>query len=136
MVSKSTARVLILASLVLTTVAQLLFRYGMQSFGLHELVGQADTQALFAWLLSPGSLFVLAGIACYGASLICWVVAISQFELSVAYPLLSVTYIFVYAAAVYLPWFGEQASMVKLAGIILIMGGVALVARSHHGNSQ
>lgn len=132
MVTKSTARLLILASLFLTTAAQLMFRLGMQSSGLHELFSQAGGMELLEWLLSPAALIVLGGIAFYGISLLCWVVAISRFELSVAYPLLSVSYIFVYLVAVYWPGFGEQASLTKLLGIGLIMLGVTLVATSSY----
>jgi len=132
MVTKSTARLLIVASLVLTTAAQLMFRLGMQSSGLHELFSQAGELDLPGWLLSPAALVVIGGIACYGVSLLCWVVAISRFELSVAYPLLSLSYISVYAIAVYWPGFGEQASVTKLLGIGLIMLGVTLVATSSY----
>ncbi|MCJ7557962.1 MAG: hypothetical protein MUP90_13740 [Gammaproteobacteria bacterium] len=136
MVSKRTARILILASLLLTTAAQLLFRFGMQSSGLHGLFSEAGSGALLAWLLSPSALIVLLGIACYAISLFCWVVAISRFELSVAYPLLSVSYIFVYGIAVYWPGFGEQASVTKLLGIALIMLGVTLVANSSYKRAE
>ena len=132
MVSRPTARILILASLLLTTAAQLMFRFGMQSSGLHGLFSEAGAGALLAWLSSPDALVVLGGIACYAISLLCWVVAISRFELSVAYPLLSVSYIFVYGIAVYWPGFAEQASVSKLLGIALIMLGVTLVASSSY----
>jgi len=132
MVTKSTARLLIIASLVLTTAAQLMFRLGMQTSGLHEVFSHAGELDLLGWLLSPAALVVIGGIACYGVSLLCWVVAISRFELSVAYPLLSLSYISVYAIAVYWPGFGEQASITKLLGIGLIMLGVTLVATSSY----
>jgi undecaprenyl phosphate-alpha-L-ara4N flippase subunit ArnF len=136
MVSRPTARLLILASLLLTTAAQLMFRLGMQSSGLHELFSAAGQQEVLDWLFSTQALVVAGGVFCYGVSLLCWVVAISRFDLSVAYPLLSVTYVLVYVVAVNWPGLGEQPSLVKLGGIGLIMLGVALVAGSGRTRPQ
>jgi multidrug transporter EmrE-like cation transporter len=71
---------------------------------------------------------ILAGLACYGVSVVVWILALSRVPVSVAYPLLSIGYIVNAVAAWYL--FGESITAQKLVGIAFIIAGVWLVARS------
>jgi multidrug transporter EmrE-like cation transporter len=71
---------------------------------------------------------ILAGLACYGVSVVVWILGLSRVPVSVAYPMLSVGYI-VNAFAAYL-LFGESITAQKLVGIGFIVIGVYLVARS------
>ena len=71
---------------------------------------------------------ILAGLACYAASVVIWIMALSRVPVSVAYPLLSVGYIVNAVAAWML--FGESLGAQKLVGIGFIVIGVYLVARS------
>ena len=71
----------------------------------------------------------LIGLGCYGVSMMLWIIALSRCDLSLAYPMLSLSYVLVYIAAVYWPKLGESASTLKTAGIMLIVAGVMLVAR-------
>jgi len=71
---------------------------------------------------------ILGGLACYGVSVVVWVVALSRVPVSIAYPMLSIGYIVNAFAAWYL--FGEALSAMKLAGIGVIVLGVFMVARA------
>jgi len=117
----------VLLSVLLVSVAQLLLKYGMM-----QLPGQRDISSyrlvfdneyLFASLLP-----IAAGLICYVFSVFSWLSALVHFPLSVAYPLLSLSYLLVYLAAVFLPMFNESASIVRFVGIGLLIAGVALVA--------
>jgi multidrug transporter EmrE-like cation transporter len=58
----------------------------------------------------------------------CWFLVLRDFELSFAYPLLSVTY-----AAVLLVswlWLGESLSVQKVGGVALIICGIVLSSRA------
>ncbi len=68
------------------------------------------------------------GLACYGASLLMWLAALSRLPVSVAYPMLSIGYLINAVAAWYL--FGEALGALRLTGIGFIVVGVYLVARS------
>ena len=72
--------------------------------------------------------FILGGLACYGISVVVWILALSRVPVSVAYPLLSIGYIVNAIAAWML--FGESLTAQKLIGIGFIMVGVILVART------
>ncbi|HET6263974.1 MAG TPA: SMR family transporter [Usitatibacter sp.] len=71
---------------------------------------------------------ILAGLGCYVASVVIWIMALSRVPVSVAYPMLSVGYIVNAVAAWML--FGESLGAQKLVGIGFIVVGVYLVARS------
>jgi multidrug transporter EmrE-like cation transporter len=71
---------------------------------------------------------ILAGLACYGVSVVVWVVALSKVPVSIAYPMLSIGYVINAIAAYYL--LGEAVTPMRLAGIGVIIVGVFIVARS------
>ena len=71
---------------------------------------------------------ILAGLGCYGVSVVVWVLALSRVPVSVAYPMLSIGYVINAVAAWML--FGESLAAQKLVGIGFIIVGVFLVARS------
>lgn len=129
-VSRRLAASLFGASILLTSVAQLLFRAAMSHAG-----GERDGVGLAAWAMlnalpPPAMLMLVIGLSCYALSMLAWIIALSRFDVSVAYPALSVSYVLVYCGAVYLPWLQESSSPLKLAGIATIAVGVFLVASS------
>jgi multidrug transporter EmrE-like cation transporter len=67
-----------------------------------------------------------AGVAAYGGSSALFVVGMRHGELSVLYPMISLGYIFT------LLWsklfFGERITVLKVAGIGLILGGIVFLA--------
>lgn len=77
---------------------------------------------------SAGSLLAL-GMACYIGGFVIWMIVLARNELTVVYPIavgstLAVSSI----AAVML--LGEGLSLFRIAGIVLIMAGVAVIVRS------
>ena len=71
---------------------------------------------------------ILAGLGCYGLSVVVWIMALSRVEVSVAYPMLSLGYV---VNALFAWWlFGEALTAMRLSGMFLIIVGVYLVARS------
>lgn len=86
---------------------------------------------LASWLGADpvGLLCVAAGLACYVLSMLFWLNVLVYLPLSVAYPLLSLSYVIVYLAATQVPAWGEAASDRRTAGILLIVLGVSLVSR-------
>jgi undecaprenyl phosphate-alpha-L-ara4N flippase subunit ArnF len=119
---------LVLLSVVLTSCAQLLFRYSMQGLSVLENLSHSGAAETFS-AMTRADLFMLAtGIACYAISMISWIFALSRFAVSLAYPLLSISYVLVYVGAITLPGLNESASWFKLLGIMVIAIGVAFVS--------
>lgn len=66
------------------------------------------------------------GLMTYAISVLAWIVALKKYQLSRAYPFLSLGYVLVYLVAVLWPGLDETLSWNKSAGILLILAGVTL----------
>lgn len=127
---------LMATSIICGALGQLFMKAGMQAVGALAAFFPAlpfGTVSTEQW---GGVLWVVAGIVCYGIAMLVWIYVLGHFELSVAYPLLSVGYILVYLGAVLWPQIGESFTLGKTAGIVLIMLGVALVATPTKANNH
>ena len=117
------------ACLALTIVCsaggQLGMKLGMQK--LHDaraLAGSGWMDSLF-W---PAALWTAAGLASYVLSLAAWLIVLTRYPLSYAYPLLGLAYVLVYVGATQLPSLLEPATTLRTLGTLLIFAGAALVA--------
>ena len=73
------------------------------------------------------NLFILAGFALYGLGAVAWLGVLSQWDVSKAYPLVGLGFVFTVAIG----WFiGEQVTLERTLGVALICLGVVLVGRS------
>jgi undecaprenyl phosphate-alpha-L-ara4N flippase subunit ArnF len=97
----------------------LLESYHVAEINLSLLQLVIENQPVVSWLV--------AGLACYGLSMLSWMFALTKYELSFAYPFLGITYILVYLGAVFWPLIGEQLSWQRSTGIALILTGVVFV---------
>jgi len=111
-------------SVLLVSMAQLMMRWAMLQ--LPELTALAAAGISFALL---PALMLLTGLGTYGLSMLCWIQALRHFPLNRVYPLLSLSYVLVWLAAVGLPFFHESFSWRGLAGIAVIIIGVLCIAR-------
>jgi multidrug transporter EmrE-like cation transporter len=122
---KSADLALVLTGVMLNAAAQLLLKAGSRAI--------TDVSFSFAnsWTLAARMALnppILGGLALYVISVVFWILALSRVDVSVAYPMLSIGYI-VSALAGWL-LFSEAVSAARVAGIVVIIVGVWLVARS------
>jgi multidrug transporter EmrE-like cation transporter len=115
----------ILAGVLLNAVAQLALKASVQEMG--AIVLTLDTLLPVAWRLARQP-WLWAGLACYGVSVIVWIMALSRVDVTIAYPMLSIGYV-VSAIAAWL-LFGEPLTAGRLTGIGIIIVGVYILARS------
>jgi multidrug transporter EmrE-like cation transporter len=116
--------VLLLIGVLLGIVGQLSLKAGMKAVTL-TAGGNGVVGLLTAAALNPN---VILGVACYGLSMVFWLLVISKLDLSLAYPMLGISYIGVVFASW---WFlGEAISPMRWGGTLIICLGVYLVARS------
>jgi multidrug transporter EmrE-like cation transporter len=116
---------LLMAGVLLNAAAQLLLKAGTNRVGVFAFTLDNLLPIGAKLAMSPP---ILAGLGCYGVSVVVWILGLSRVPVSVAYPMLSVGYI-VNAVAAWL-LFGESLAAQKLVGIGFIVVGVFLVARS------
>jgi drug/metabolite transporter (DMT)-like permease len=115
---------LILASVALNAVAQIVLRRAMLSLG---ALSMPTAPVTFLWSLTQ-NLYLWAGLACYGVSVLFWLAVLSKTQVSVAYPMLSIGYVI--AAILGYLFLNETFGLMRIGGIALICMGVLLVARS------
>jgi drug/metabolite transporter (DMT)-like permease len=72
--------------------------------------------------------YVILGLLCYGLGFMVWLLVLAKSEVSYAYPLISLGYVFTAILARLL--IGEAVSLTRMSGILVICAGVFLVARS------
>lgn len=65
--------------------------------------------------------------ACYGAGSLLWFYILKHFPFSMAYPMVSLSYVFGMIAAIV--FFHEPVSVSKWIGVLLIMAGCYFIAR-------
>ena len=70
--------------------------------------------------------FAACGL-CYGAGSLLWFYIIKHFPFSMAYPMVSLSYVFGMIAAIV--FFHEPVSYVKWLGVLLIMAGCYFIAK-------
>ena len=113
------------AGVLLNAGAQLLLKGGTNALGVITLTRDNWAGEFGRMAAEP---HFIAGVACYGVSLIVWIIGLSRVPVSIAYPLLSLGYVINAIAAHYV--LGEAVTVGRWLGIGFIVLGVWLVARS------
>ena len=72
--------------------------------------------------------WVWLGLGSMGVSLVIWLIAVSQANLSLVYPIGSLYYIFVLALSHF--FLGEKLDRMKLIGTFFILAGILLIVRN------
>lgn len=111
-----------LTSIFLASVGQLLLKYGLNSA---RTDGLSSLSYLKVVAVNP---CVVGGLLSYGLSVILWLLALRQTQLSLLYPLVSLSYVLVAAGSALI--LGETLPPVRVVGIAVIIAGVLLVVRS------
>ncbi len=115
----------ILAAVSLSALAQLFMKLGVNA------LGDASAQQLAAVpviLRSVQSPLVWLGLMVYVLSVGLWLYVLSKVDLTVAYPFVGLSFIVTLVFG--LAFLGEQVTMPRVLGTLLIAGGCVLVARS------
>jgi drug/metabolite transporter (DMT)-like permease len=116
---------LILLDVILNVTGQLILKFGMAKFGNFSLSLSNLPPIFLRAALSP---YIQLGLACYGLGFLVWLIVLAKAEVSYAYPLISLGYVFTAILARLL--FGEAVTVTRMAGILVTCLGVFLIARS------
>ncbi|MFZ3130847.1 MAG: EamA family transporter [Desulfosporosinus sp.] len=112
--------VVALFSIVLGATGQFLFRWGMLHYGKVTVTGIWGQ--LGSIIFTPAIFF---GFLCFGVSSILWLVVISRWELSYAYPLVALGYVLAILYGTFL--LQETFTLPKIAGSVLIIAGISVL---------
>jgi multidrug transporter EmrE-like cation transporter len=116
---------LITLDVALNVTGQLSLKYGMSRVGNFNLSLNNLPPVFLKAAFNP---FVLLGLLCYGMGFMVWLLVLAKAEVSWAYPLISLGYVF--TALLARPLCGEAVTLSRMTGIFIICAGVFLVARS------
>ena len=114
---------LILLAVALGAVGQIVMKRGMQIYG--EVSAASVWGQLIPILKTPQ---VAIGLFCYAVSAVLWIAVVSNVDLSLAYPMVSLAYVIVFVASWLL--LGEHISALRLVGLLIIVAGVIVISRS------
>ena len=117
--------ILILVDVALNVTGQLSLKYGMSKFGNFSL-SAATLPPIF--LKAATNVHILLGLFCYGLGFMVWLIVLAKAEVSYAYPLISLGYVFTAILARLL--LGEAVTVTRMAGILVTCLGVFIIARS------
>ncbi|MFT3958719.1 MAG: EamA family transporter [Desulfovibrio sp.] len=116
---------LILLGVVLNAGAQLLLKVGVDRIGHINFTMEKLLATTYQLALNP---YIFMGLCFYVISVIVWLLVLSRVEVSYAYPMVSLGYVLNAVAAYY--WLGEDLTPLRISGIMIILFGVYLIARS------
>lgn len=105
---------------LLLSSGQVFMKFGLTKAGNFSWTVQYFGRLFFNWQ------FITCGI-CYGAGSVLWMYIIKHFPFSMAYPMVSLSYVFgMFAAIVF---FKEEIPAIRWVGVLLILTGCTLVAK-------
>lgn len=117
---------LLLISVTFNVTANILLKKGVLAFG--GLSGQKAhiTTELLKAAVTP---YLWIGLALYGLSFLIWLRVLSFNDLSRAYPIFAAT-VFLFTSLGSLIFLKENISLMRVLGIVIILSGIYVVARS------
>lgn len=117
---------IVVISVLFNVVAQILLKKGVQAFEKLSL----SLETLWKLFISIfTNLYVFGGMFCFVMSAFLWLFVLTKIQVSVAYPLGSLGYVFTAVLAYFI--LNEPLTMAKIIGIALICGGVYVLTRAN-----
>lgn len=115
----------IILTVILNASAQLLIKKGVLVLGNENLTLKLLYTNLDKLIFNS---YIIFGLICMVISMITHIISLSKFELSYAFPFISISYVIVFLGSYYL--FNENLSIIRIFGLFLIILGTIFVAKS------
>ncbi len=116
---------LILLDVALNVVGQLSLKFGMSKMGNFSVSLPSLISVFARAAVNP---FIILGVVCYGTGFLVWLIVLAKAEVSYAYPMISLGYVFTAILAWQL--LGEHVTIFRIVGIFVTCLGVFIIARS------
>ena len=114
----------IFITLILTAYGQLVLKWRLTSFPAFPTEMRNQLKFMVAALLDP---YIISSFAAAFLASLTWIAALTKFQLSYAYPFMSLSFILVLLLSFYI--FNEPLTFNKAAGAILIVAGLILASK-------
>lgn len=116
--------VYIFACIFFTVYGQLIVKWRVTKAGALPVTFPERILFLINLLLNP---WILSSVAAGFLALLSWMAAMTKFELSYAYPFMSLAFVFVLILSAVL--FREAVTVPKVLGVLLIIAGLIVASR-------
>ncbi len=120
------ALMLVLICVLAGAAGQIFWKEGMSSMG--RINGVGDLLQVKTMLDIFTNKFIILGIILYAISVFLWLGAMSTLDVSFMYPLLSLGYIV--TAILAFVFIGENVTLLRWAGIVVIIAGCFMITKS------
>ena len=114
-----------LAAIVLLVSGQTLLKVGLNDIGGVSLFDGNPLASLLGLFRTP---WIIVGFLCYGISAILWLDVLSKLDFSMAFPMVSLTYVF--SIVIGRIVFDEAVGLDRVVGVLLILAGLFFIIRS------
>ena len=114
-----------LFAILLLVGGQTLLKVGLNDIGGVSLFDGNPLGSLLGLFRTP---WVILGFVCYGISAILWLDVLSKLDFSMAFPMVSLTYVFSLIIGRFI--FHETVGLDRVVGVLLILAGLFFVIRS------
>lgn len=118
---------MILASVLLSATAQIVFKIGMSSKEIQRVIALQENWPLIIWEIFSHH-YVISGLVFYGLGALLWLFVLSRVDVSMAYPFVGLGFIVTMVLGMLL--LGEHVNLTRIIGTIFVVTGVVLVSRS------
>jgi drug/metabolite transporter (DMT)-like permease len=114
----------VLGSVLFTVYGQIIVKWQVAKAGALPAALSERIPFLLSLIFNP---WILSGILAGFFALVCWLAAMTKFELSYAYPFMSLAFVFVLILSAIL--FHEPLTVAKVLGVLLIIAGILVGSR-------
>ncbi len=116
--------VYIFFSIIFTVYSQVMIKWSLSRMGAGPEVFPDKFIFLFKAIFNP---FVFSGFVAAFMGGLCWMAALTKFDISYAYPFMSLAFVLVTICSYFL--LNESLSAYKLTGLLLIIAGIIVAAK-------
>lgn len=113
-----------LGTVFFTVYGQIVLKWQVAKAGAIPATLSERIPFLLSLILNP---WVLSGLLAGFFAFLCWLGALTKFELSYAYPFMSLAFVFVLVLSIAL--FHEPLTVAKILGVFLIIAGIIVGSR-------
>lgn len=114
----------IFLTILFTVYSQLVMRWQVAAAGQLPDDISGKIRFVLVLLLNPWVVTGVVATFCAGVS---WMLAMTRFEISYAFPFVSLNYVFILAASFFL--FNESITFPKLIGSLIVIAGIVVIAK-------
>lgn len=114
----------IVSTIACTVYSQLVMRWQVGEAGELPQDGLGKARFIAQLLMNP---WVLSGIVATFLAGVSWMLAMTRFEISYAYPYVSLNYVIVLATSIFM--FNESLSTSKIIGTAFVIVGIIIISR-------